>query len=66
MRELADLTDLEQVCWLAAGDGGRVDLDRPRSRNAQRKIDAALAAGAIDGNGWLTATGRRIAGEANG
>lgn len=64
--DLTDMTVIEQVCWLAARDGGRVDLSRPRSPNAQRKIDAALAAGAINGNGWLTATGIRIAEQVDG
>lgn len=63
MADLSDLNAVEQVCWLAAGEGGRVDLTRPRSPNAQRKINAALAAGAITGNGWLTQTGIRIAEE---
>lgn len=59
--DLTDLTVVEQVCWLAAGDGGRVDLERPRSARSQGKIDAALDAGAIDSEGWLTARGRELA-----
>lgn len=55
-----DFTDVEQVCWLATRDGGRVDLARDRSPNAARKIQAALDAGAIDGEGWLTAIGREV------
>lgn len=64
MKDLEDFTPVEQVCWLASRDGDRVDLTRPRSPRAQAKIDAALKAGAIDGEGWLTETGQRIAREA--
>lgn len=63
--ELHDLTPIQQVCFLASQDGGRVDLARPRSRRAAAKIDAALQAGAIDAGGWLTDTGWRIAREAS-
>lgn len=62
MKTLDEITDpVEQVCFLAARDGGRVSMSRERSANAARKIQAALDAGAIDGEGWLTAIGREYA-----
>lgn len=61
MKELTDMTSVEQVCWLAARDGGRVDMQRPRSRSAEAKITAARLEGAIDEDGRLTALGNEIA-----
>ena len=56
---LHEITDpVEQVCFLAARDGGRVNLSIERSDNSAAKIQAALDAGAIDSEGWLTAIGR--------
>jgi hypothetical protein len=60
-RYIDEMDAVEQVCFLASMDGGRVDLRRPRSQRAAAKIDAALRAGAIDGQGHLTATGWRMA-----
>lgn len=60
-KPLEEFTPIEQVCWLAYHDGGRVDLTRPRSPRSKAKIDEALQAGVIDGAGWLTTTGERIA-----
>jgi hypothetical protein len=60
-RDLHELTDVEQVCFLASLDGGRVDMYRDRPERHRRKIQAALDAGAITGEGWLTETGWRIA-----
>ena len=62
---LHEITDpVEQVCFLAAQDSGRVDLCRDRTPNSAAKIQAALDAGAIDADGWLTAVGREYAGRA--
>jgi len=59
---LHEITDpVEQVCFLAAQDGDRVNLDAERSENSAAKIQAALDAGAIDAEGWLTAVGREYA-----
>lgn len=59
---LHEITDpVEQVCFLAAQDGDRVNLQVERSANSQAKIQAALDAGAIDAEGWLTAIGREYA-----
>lgn len=61
VKELTDMTSVEQVCWLASRDGGRVDMKRPRSRSAEAKITAARLEGAIDEDGWLTPLGHQIA-----
>jgi hypothetical protein len=62
---LHEITDpVEQVCFLAARDGSRVDLSAERSENSATKIQAALDAGAIDSEGWLTAIGREYANRA--
>jgi hypothetical protein len=55
---LHEITDpVEQVCLLAARDGNRVNLNAERSERSAAKVQAALDAGAIDGEGWLTAIG---------
>jgi hypothetical protein len=59
---LHEITDpVEQVCWLASRNGGRVDLEAERSERSAAKIQEALDAGAIDGQGWLTEIGREYA-----
>jgi hypothetical protein len=59
---LHEITDpVEQVCFLAALDGNRVNLSAEHSERSAAKIQAALDAGAIDGEGWLTAIGRECA-----
>lgn len=63
MKDLTEMTGVEQVCWLADRDGGRVDMDRPRSRSAEMKITAARIEGAIDDEGRLTDKGLAIAEE---
>lgn len=60
-RTLDELSPLEGLCLLASRDGGRVDLTRERSDRAAAKIQAALDAGAIDAEGWLTEKGKRLA-----
>jgi hypothetical protein len=65
VKELTEMTDVEQVCWLALRDGGRVAMDRPRSQRSTAKIMAARVEGAINGQGYLTSKGRAIAMEAN-
>lgn len=59
---LHEITDpVEQVCFLSARDGNRVNLNAERSERSAAKVQAALDAGAIDAKGWLTAIGKEYA-----